>query len=44
MPSLREGDRYVLGLRLRAQQTAFLPFFLFLNPLLLNLVRSNWLG
>jgi len=44
MPPLREGDRYILGYACERSKTTFLPFFLFLNPLLLNLVRSNWLG
>jgi hypothetical protein len=32
------------GCACERSETAFLPFFLSLNPLLLNLVRSNWLG
>jgi hypothetical protein len=32
------------GCACERSKTTFLPFFLLLNPLLLNLVRSDWLG
>jgi hypothetical protein len=44
MPPLREGDRYFWGCACERSKTAFLPFFLFLNPLLLNFVRPDRIG